>query len=105
MGTRSAGNSGRVQKKLMVQYKIRITGQVKGVGFRYFTQKRATEFNITGWVKNTPGGVLVMARGNESDMQAFLDHLRIGPQLARIDNIEKYKMPVLEPFDGFMVKY
>ena len=89
----------------MVQYKIRITGQVKGVGFRYFTQKRAAELNITGWVKNTPSGVLVMAQGNESDVQTFMDYLRIGPQLARVKNIEHYKMPHLESFDGFMIKY
>jgi acylphosphatase len=89
----------------MVQYKIRITGRVKGVGFRYFTQKRATELNITGWVKNTPGGVLIMAQGKKSDMQTFLDYLSIGPQLSRIENIEHYKMPRLESFDGFMIKY
>ncbi|KAK1449824.1 acylphosphatase [Colletotrichum melonis] len=33
-------------------------GQVQGVGFRdavdrYFTQKRATEYGLTGWCRNT----------------------------------------------------
>ena len=89
----------------MVQYKIRITGRVKGVGFRYFVQKHAGELNITGWVKNTPGGVLIMAQGDEEDIYTLLDYLRLGPQLARVDNIEHYKMPGTESFDGFIIKY
>jgi len=29
-------------------------GTVQGVGFRYFTQKRAREYSLTGWVRNMP---------------------------------------------------
>jgi acylphosphatase len=89
----------------MVLYKIKISGKVKGVGFRYFTQKWAGEFDITGWVKNTASGVVVMAQGTEDNLQTFLDHLRIGPQLARVKKVEYYKMPHIEYFDGFMIKY
>ena len=90
----------------MVQYEIKITGRVQGVGFRYFVQKQAAEFNIKGWVKNTSdGGVLVMAQGEFKAMEAFLDHLRIGPSMARVLKVEKNQMPELEDFIDFRVRY
>jgi len=90
----------------MVQYEIKITGRVQGVGFRYFVQKRAAEFNIKGWVKNTSdGGVLVMAQGDFKAMETFLDHLRMGPSMARVLKVEKNKMPGMEDFIDFQVRY
>lgn len=90
----------------MVQYEIKITGRVQGVGFRYFVQKRATEFGINGWVKNTrDGGVLVMAQGEEKDVETFLEHLRIGPSMARVIKFERSKMPELEDFADFRIRY
>ena len=90
----------------MVQYEIKITGRVQGVGFRYFVQKRATEFGIKGWVKNSrDGGVQVMAQGDFKAMETFLDHLRIGPSMARVIKVEKNKMPELEDFSDFRVLY
>lgn len=35
------------------QISFLVSGQVQGVGFRYFTRKRATSHEITGWVRNT----------------------------------------------------
>jgi len=90
----------------MVQYEIKITGRVQGVGFRYFVQKRANEFDIKGWVKNMPdGSVMVMAQGEEKDLETFLDHLLIGTSMARVLKVEKNEMPVLEDFTEFRVLY
>lgn len=90
----------------MVQFEIKITGRVQGVGFRYFVQKRANEFDIKGWVKNMPdSGVLVMAQGDFNDMETFMDHLRIGPSMARVLKVEKNEMPELEDFSDFRVSY
>jgi acylphosphatase len=90
----------------MVQYEIRIEGRVQGVGFRYFVQKRAAEWHITGWVKNTPdGGVLVMARGEPGNMEVFLDYLQTGPPLARVDRFIKTAIPVPDEFNDFRVRY
>ena len=91
---------------MSVQYEIVITGRVQGVGFRYFVEKRASELNITGWVKNkSDGSVMVMAQGDEQDIDTFFDYLRIGPALARVSGISKNRMPVLEKFSNFRVKY
>jgi acylphosphatase len=90
----------------MVQYEIRIEGRVQGVGFRYFVQKRAAEFDISGWVMNRPdGSVLVMAQGHLQDMEPFIDHLKTGPSAARVTRFIKSEMPSLENFTGFQVRY
>jgi len=90
----------------MIQYEINITGRVQGVGFRYFTQKKANEFHIKGWVKNTrDGSVEVVAQGDETDVNTFIDYLKIGPPMARVDNLSKYKTADLSDFNNFSVKY
>lgn len=91
---------------MAVQYEIKITGRVQGVGFRYFVQKRADESNITGWVKNMPdGSVFVMAQGEETDIDTFTDHLKIGPAMSRVIHVYKNKVPCDEKFNSFQVKY
>lgn len=90
----------------MDQYEIKITGRVQGVGFRYFVVQKANEFELTGWVKNTvEGGILIMVQGGETEIDTFIDYLRIGPTLSRVDKISKYKMKILTDFDNFSVKY
>ncbi len=90
----------------MTQYEIKITGRVQGVGFRYYTQKVAGELGLKGWVRNRPDhSVLVMVQGNEKDIETFVDYLKIGPALARVDKISKVKMATMNEFSQFEVKY
>ncbi|WP_346854793.1 acylphosphatase [uncultured Draconibacterium sp.] len=90
----------------MVQYEIKVTGRVQGVGFRYYTQKQAKLFELKGWVKNTvDNGVLVMVQGEETVIKTFIDYLWIGPTLSQVRNITQVKMQVVEEFADFQVRY
>ncbi|WP_167613631.1 acylphosphatase [Maribellus sediminis] len=90
----------------MLQYEIKISGRVQGVGFRYFTQKQATIFDLTGWVRNTPsGGVVVMVQGEKAVLDTFVDYLRIGPPLSRVTTVSVVEMKITENFSDFRVKY
>lgn len=90
----------------MDQYEIKVTGRVQGVGFRYFTKQKANEHNIKGWVKNTSdGGVLIVAAGAPNDIETFIDYLKIGPPLSRVDNISKIKIVNRKDFHSFNVKF
>ncbi len=90
----------------MVQYEIRITGRVQGVGFRYFVHRIAGDHNIKGWVQNSrDGGVFIFARGEERDIETFIDHIRIGPSLARIKEFRKQRVSVSESLNDFRIKY
>ena len=90
----------------MIQYEIAIWGKVQGVGFRHYTVQKAREFRLSGWVKNTvEGDILIVAQGDEAVLNTFVDFLSIGPTRARIDKISKNKMDVSTIFDSFNVKY
>lgn len=64
-------------------------GQVQGVSFRYYTNMRAEELDITGWVRNLPDGTVeVMAEGTRAQLDRLLDFLRQGPTGAQVSSVE-----------------
>jgi acylphosphatase len=50
---------------------------VQGVGFRYTVKSVATGFDLTGSVRNLPGGgVELIAEGAKSELEAFRQAIR-----------------------------
>jgi acylphosphatase len=41
-----------------VGFRFQVFGKVQGVSFRKYTQRKATEFNISGWIRNTNRGTV-----------------------------------------------
>ncbi len=71
----------------MQALRIRVRGQVQGVGFRPFVWQLAQRCNVVGHVLNDPEGVLIYAAG--SDLQPFCAALQTdAPPLAQVDAIE-----------------
>ena len=65
-----------------------IIGRVQGVGFRYYTKKRAIQYAIKGWVRNLPDGrVEVLACGLQNNLKQFMSFLRQGPINAKVDEV------------------
>ncbi len=84
------------------QCRIRVRGQVQGVGFRPFVWALARRFGLCGSVLNDAGGVLITAQG--AALEAFLDALRAeAPPLARIDAIEVTPLEEAVLPDGFEI--
>jgi acylphosphatase len=53
------------------------SGQVQGVGFRYTVKSVATGFDVTGTVRNLPGGqVEMIAEGVHEELEAFRKAVR-----------------------------
>jgi acylphosphatase len=53
------------------------SGQVQGVGFRYTVKSVATGFEVTGSVRNLPGGgVELVAEGAKDELEAFRRAIR-----------------------------
>ena len=50
---------------------IQVKGVVQGVGFRPFIFKLALEHQLTGFVQNTPLGVLIEIQGSDQDIAQF----------------------------------
>lgn len=70
-----------------------IKGQVQGVGFRPFIFKLAMEHALTGFVQNTPQGVLIEIQGTEQKITQFnRDFEKKLPPLARISEHQKQEI-------------
>ncbi len=83
---------------------IKVYGRVQGVGFRYYTQKKANELGITGFVKNRPdGSVYIEAEGEEDKLELFIDWCEVGPSWAHVTKLEKQYVPLFEEED-FKIK-
>lgn len=87
--------------------RVRITlrGAVQGVGFRPFIYRLATELRLTGWVSNSPHGVLIEAEGDDASVRAFL--LRIEPEKPPLSFITSLEPTFLEPagLTGFEIHH
>lgn len=66
--------------------RILVRGIVQGVGFRPFVYSRAVALGIRGTVKNLGSEVEIRAEGNR--LPEFIDALKRGPPLARIDSLQ-----------------
>ncbi len=85
---------------------IRITvfGRVQGVGFRFYTKKKADELHVSGWVKNMPNGsVYIEVEGQDTDVNTFIDWCNMGTKWAHVEKVDRQDIPV-QGFEGFVVK-
>ena len=79
----------------MIARKFLISGEVQGVGYRYFAQRSSARHQVRGYVKNLDDGrVEVLAEGNAKSVDAFRLDLAAGPSNSRVGLIEEL---VLEP--------
>ena len=73
----------RIAKRLL------ITGRVQGVGFRFYTQRKARELGLTGWVRNCrDGSVEVVIQGAPAAVEAMIAWARRGPPSALVADVQ-----------------
>ncbi len=84
---------------------LKVYGKVQGVGFRFYTQKRAQELSLKGFVQNkTDGSVYIEAEGETEQIEMFVLWCDEGPSWARVTKVEKQFVPVLERDEGFFIR-
>lgn len=83
-----------------------ISGQVQGVGFRDFAQRRAQSLGVTGWVRNrSDGTVEIRVEGEAAQIDKLLDALSDGPPSARVEEVEVEEVEPTGEFEGFSVRH
>ena len=88
----------------MQHLKITVKGRVQGVSFRFYTQKAARQFGITGSVRNHSGGyVEIQAAAEEQNMQAFVEWCHKGPALAEVANVTLTPSPEQPLYTDFKI--
>jgi acylphosphatase len=66
-----------------------VRGDVQGVGFRYFVQRKARQLDLRGWVRNNDdGSVEVVAEGERAALEQLKRALDEGPRMARVDRVD-----------------
>lgn len=81
-----------------------IEGRVQGVGFRYSTQRKASELGLTGWVRNRfDGTVEVLAEGPPEKLASFLTWLRSGPSFACVTKVDHRPVHPKGTYRGFSI--
>lgn len=69
--------------------RLRVTGKVQGVGFRWFVRERARRLGLTGYVRNEPDGAVVLeADGPEDLVEALRVAVHRGPEAAAVEAVE-----------------
>lgn len=86
----------------MIAERIRVRGQVQGVGFRPFVWRLAQDMGVRGEVSNDGEGVLIYAVGESLDAFAAA-LLSEAPPLARVDAVEREKTSLRNELDGFEI--
>ncbi|MGH7307454.1 MAG: acylphosphatase [Candidatus Rokuibacteriota bacterium] len=68
---------------------IVVEGDVQGVGFRNFAQRRAALLGLSGYVMNLKDGrrLRVLAEGSRELIEDLVKHLEKGPPLARVERV------------------
>jgi acylphosphatase len=65
--------------------RLRITGEVQGIGYRIWATRTASTHGLRGWVRNrADGSVEVMATGAPEAVAAFVEACRQGPRAAQV---------------------
>ena len=82
-----------------------VSGQVQGVGFRRFVQRKARDLGLTGYAANLPDGrVEVLAEGDEAAMGHLEKWLNRGPSLARVKQVLVQPAPEGDALTGFTTR-
>jgi acylphosphatase len=68
--------------------RLRITGEVQGVGYRIWATRTAAGLGLRGWVRNRKdGSVEVLATGVADAVAAMAEACRRGPSAARVAKV------------------
>jgi len=81
-----------------------IYGRVQGVSFRFYTERRAIDLRLTGWIRNkVDGSVEVVAEGQQIDLEKLLKFLHQGPSGARVERVEHQWQQATGEFRDFLI--
>lgn len=81
-------------------------GYVQGVGYRIFALRAAESLSVHGWVRNLPDGraVEIVGEADIHTLRAFEGQLRLGPEGAVVQILERVDADDEEELSGFEIR-
>jgi acylphosphatase len=73
----------------LVGARIMVYGVVQGVGFRYWTMRKAADLGVNGYVANMPdGSVAIEAEADRSIVEVFIKEVKVGPTYSSVTDLK-----------------
>ena len=89
----------------VVRVRVVISGRVQGVSFRWYTQQRALELGLSGWVRNLwDGRVEAIFEGDQSAVDQMLRWCRHGPPAAQVEDVQVMRESPRGDLSGFHIR-
>ncbi len=86
--------------------RLRVSGRVQGVNFRYYASEEARRRGVTGWVLNRDDGVVeILAEGAADAVARFVGWCRRGPSYARVDDVDQERLEGERRYGDFSIVY
>jgi acylphosphatase len=83
-----------------------ISGDVQGVGYRFFAQRAAARHQVNGYVKNLDDGrVEALAEGPAQNVEAFKHDLATGPRFGYVAQIEEVNVEPTGNYSSFRIEH
>ena len=90
----------------MVARRFLISGDVQGVGYRFFAQRAAARHQVRGYVKNLDDGrVEVLAEGPQQNVESFKHDLATGPRFGNVTHVEEINVEPSARFSTFRIEH
>jgi len=81
-----------------------VAGRVQMVMYRDFASRRARSLGLTGFVSNLEDGTVEMvAQGERAALEELVEHLKKGPLLARVENVDVEWREPQGLYEGFEI--
>jgi acylphosphatase len=83
-----------------------ISGEVQGVGYRFFAQRAAARHQVVGYVKNlSDGRVEALVEGSPAQVEAFKHDLAAGPRFGRVEDVEELTLDPTGTYSAFRIEH
>ena len=83
-----------------------ISGEVQGVGYRFFAQRAAARHQVVGYVKTlSDGRVEALVEGSPTQVEAFKHDLAAGPRFGRVEDIEELHLDPTGTHSAFRIEH
>jgi len=90
----------------MMSLQITVTGKVQGVWFRKFTQEKANELALFGYVTNqNDSSVFIEVTGKKNNLDKFINWLKNeGSPLSKVTNVILVEITPETVYNSFEIK-
>ncbi len=88
-----------------VRAHVLISGYVQGVFFRDSMRSEATQYGVTGWVRNLfDGRVEAVIEGEEEGVNSLIEWCKVGPPAAEVENVDVEWQNFGGEFSSFFIR-